>query len=148
MAWFEGTHTDTRQLDVPADRAAAHFADPKAILGATKGVESSTVEGGTIQFVLEEEDHGVVKFKGAYTCTYERVNDTTVRWSTSEGNLKQSGEATFTETDTGCTLEYSEKVELDLAIPDMMAPMARPVVGPMLAAEIKGFLDRMLSTLD
>lgn len=147
MAWFEGTHSETRQLDVPAEQAAAHFADPNAIVAATKGVESTTIDGGTIQFVMEEEDHGVVKFKGAYTCTYERVDDHTVRWSSSEGNLKQSGEATFTPTDSGCTVAYSEKVEIELGIPDMMAPMAKPLIGPMLAAEVKSYLDRLVSGL-
>lgn len=148
MAWFEGTHQETRTLDVPADRAAAHFADPAAIVAATKGVESHTVDGGTIQLVLEEEDHGVVKFKAAYDCTYERVDDHTVRWSSAEGNLKQSGEARFTPTDSGCELAYTEKVEIDLGIPDMMAPMAKPLIGPMLAQEIKGFVDRMIHRLE
>lgn len=148
MAWFEGKHTETRELDVPADVAAAHFADPQAVIAATKGIESAEVEGGTIRFVLAEEDHGVVKFKGAYTCTYERVDENTVRWSTSEGNLKQSGEATFTPSASGCSLDYTEKVEIELDVPTMMVPMAKPLIGPMLGNEVKGYLDRLLANLD
>ncbi|MEN0066946.1 MAG: SRPBCC family protein [Myxococcota bacterium] len=148
MAWMEGTHEETRTLPLPADVAAAHFANPERILAATKGLESHEVEGHTIHFILEEEDHGVVKFKADYRCTYT-LDGTTVRWApTGEGNLQQSGEATFTPNDDGgCTLHYQESLKIDLPVASMMAPMLKPLLGPLVAKEIAAYLDRIVGSL-
>lgn len=146
MAWMEGTHEETRTLTVPPEVAAAHFASLDAIVAATKGVESSTIDGTTIHFVLEEEDHGVAKFKADYRCTYEQ-DGLVVKWRPAGGNIEQSGSATFTATDEGCTVHYQESLRIDLPIPGMMAPVVRPLVGPLVAKEIKGYLDRITASL-
>ena len=148
MAWFEGTHEETRTLGVSPEVAAAHFADPAAILAATKNVESSSVNDGTIHFVLQEEDHGVAKFKADYRCTYA-CDGTTVTWSSPEGgNLKQSGTAVFSPAPGGCTVAYRETIALDLPVPSMMAGMVRPLIGPLLAKEVSSYVDRIVSSLD
>ncbi|MEO0605450.1 MAG: SRPBCC family protein [Myxococcota bacterium] len=147
MAWMEGTHEETRTLPLSADAAAAYFSDPASILAATKGLESSEVDGETIHFVLAEEDHGVVKFKADYRCTYTR-DGTTVKWGPQGGNLEQQGSATFTPDGDGqCTMQYSESLKIDLPVSSMMAPMLRPMLGPLVAKEIKGYLDRMVANL-
>jgi len=147
MAWMEGTHEETRTLPVSAEVAAAYFADPEAIVAATKGVERTEVDGATIHFVLEEEDHGVVKFKADYRCTYTRDGHT-VTWSSGDdGNLKQSGRAEFTDTDGGCTMAYAEKLEIDLPVPGMMKSMLQPMLGPLVGKEIAAYLDRMVAGL-
>lgn len=146
MAWMEGTYEETRSLPLSAEAAAAYFADPAAIVAATKAVEQTTVEGETIHFVLQEEDHGVVKFKPDYRCTYTREG-TTVRWNPSGGNIEQTGTATFTPKGDGCEVHYSESLRLDLPVSSMMTPMLRPLLGPVLAKEIKGYLDRMVANL-
>ena len=147
MPWFEGTHSETRDLDVPPDAARARFADPAAIVAATKNVESSELDGRTIHFVLAEEDYGVLKFKPDYRCTYELDGDT-LRWSTSEGNVDQSGEARFEARGAGTRLHYTERIKMNLDVPAMMAPMVQPVIGAVVASEIKGYLDRMLAPRD
>lgn len=147
MPWFEGTHSESRPLPLPPEAAVAHFADLEAIVAATKGVESSDVDGRTVHFSLEEEDHGVVKFKGDFRCTYE-ADGNTLRWATAEGaNVEQSGEARFVPASGGCTITYTETVRVDLGVPAMMAPMLKPMIGPVLAKEIKGYLDRMVDAL-
>ncbi|MBX2798115.1 MAG: SRPBCC family protein [Myxococcales bacterium] len=147
MPWFEGTHTETRALPVSPEVALAHFADLQAIRTATKGVESAEISQRTIHFVLQEEDYGVVKFKPEYRCTYQ-ADGGKLSWNTEEGaNLKQSGEATFTATDGGCEISYTETVQVELEVAAMMAPMLKPVVGPVLAKEVKGYLDRMIEGL-
>ncbi len=149
MAWFDGTYNARRELGVSAEAAAAHFADPAQIVAATKGVAKADVDGASIAFELEEEDYGVVSFKAVYTCTYTREG-TTVRWSTADGaNLKQSGTAAFTPTadGAGCTLEYTETVEVQVPIPAMMAPALKPMVAPMLEKEVEGYLERLLQAL-
>lgn len=146
MAWLEGTHQETRTLPVDAQTAAAHFADPTQIIAATKHVAESTVDGSTIHFVLEEEDHGVAKFKADYRCTYTR-DGLTVRWAPAGGNLEQSGTATFTPTEKGCSMQYQESLKIDIPVPGMMTAMLKPLVGPLVAKEIKAYLDRITTAL-
>jgi len=147
MPWFEGTHTETRSFDGPLATVRDHFANPEVILANTKGLESSSVEDGVIHFVMEEEDHGVVKFKGEFRCKYE-LDGNTLRWTTlSDGNMKQSGTAVFSEKDGGTSVDYSEKVEIDLGVPGMMAPMLKPVISALLGNEMKDYVKRMTAAL-
>ncbi len=146
MAWMEGSHEETRELPLSAEAAAAYFADPEKIAAATKSAERIDVEGATIHYVLQEEDHGVVKFKPDYRSTYT-LEGTTVSWEPSGGNIEQKGRATFTPSGDGCTMHYTETMRLDLPISNMMAPMVRPLLGPVLKKEIQSYLDRMVSGL-
>ncbi len=143
MPWFEGTHSESRQLDVAPEVARAHFSDLAAIVAATKGVASSSIDERTIHFVMEEEDHGVVKFQADFRCTYVLEGDT-VRWSTAEGNLQQSGQARLTASGQGAQLDYTETVKVDLDLPAMMAPMIKPVLAAVLAKEMKAYVERMV----
>ena len=148
MAWFEGTHTETRTIPGSVDAVRAHFADPAAIVANTEDLESSEVDGGTIHFVLKLQDHGVAKFKGDYRCTYA-VEDGVLTWSTAEGaNTRQSGKATFKDLGDGQTeLAYEETVAVDMEVAAMMAPMLKPVVSQVLAHAIKGYVKRMVAAL-
>ncbi|MCA9493182.1 MAG: hypothetical protein KC621_24795 [Myxococcales bacterium] len=147
MSWFEGTHTETLSLAVPAEVARAHFSDPAAIVAATKAVERSEIDGGRIHFVIAEENHGVVKFRADYTCTYA-VDGDTVRWSTDLGcNCQQSGTARIVEDGGGCTVIYSETIAVDLPVPKLMAAAVRPLVGPMVGKEIAAYLKRLVAAL-
>ena len=147
MSWFEGTHTEVRSLRVAPDVARAHFCDPHAIVAATKNVERSEVTGTTVRFVIAEENHGIVKFKADYTCTYTLSGDT-VTWSTAPGcNCRQSGSARIVAEADGCTLTYTETIAVDLPVPKLMAPAVRPLVGPMIASEIAAYLHRLATSL-
>lgn len=147
MPWFEGTHTETRSLTTDAVTALAHIQDPQNVINASKNVESAERNDNVVHFVLAEEDHGVVKFKGDYRCKYE-VLENGLRWTSLEGgNLDQSGEATIRATDTGCELAYTETVKIDLGVPGMMAPMLKPVIGPMMAMEVKDFVKRFVAPI-
>lgn len=147
MPWFEGTHTESRTIEGPLARVRDHFANPETIIANTKGLESSSIADGVIHFVMEEEDHGVVKFKGDLQCRYELDGDT-LRWTTvSDGNMKQSGRAVFRAEGEATVLDYSEKVEVDLGVPGMMAPMLKPVIGALLANEMKDYVKRMTKAL-
>lgn len=146
MPWFEGTHTETRALAASPAAALAHFAAPSAILAATKNVESSSVDGGVIHFVLKEEDHGVVKFKANYRCKYT-VDGNRLTWTTLEGNLQSSGEARFDADGAGSKMTYTETIKVDLGVPGMMAPMLQPMIGPMLAHEAKDYVKKMAGSL-
>lgn len=146
MAWFEGTHTETRTIAASPAAVLAHFADPAAILAQTKNLESSDVDGDVIHFVIKEEDHGVVKFKADYRCRYA-TGDDRVTWTAVDGNLLQSGEARVEADGAGSKLTYTETLKIDLGVPAMMAPMLQPMIGPMLAGEAKEYVKRMVAAL-
>ncbi len=149
MTWFEGSHSETVTVNADLARARAFFADPAAVVAQTKDVESSTIEGDTVRFVLKLQDHGVMKFQGRYGCRYFVADDKTVRWEpVGEGNTKQSGEAVFTAIPGGGTrVDYREEVAIDLDVPGLMAPMLKPIIGPMVAYEMKEYLRRMVAAL-
>lgn len=146
MAWFEGTHSETRDLDVSVEAAAAHFADTAAVVAASKDLESTTIDGDVIHFVLKEEDHGVMKFKGDYRCKYVR-DGSVVRWETLEGNLDQSGEARFEPAGDGCKMHYTETVKVDIEVPAMMRPVLKPVISALMTNGIKDFVKAMSKSL-
>jgi len=147
MAWFEGTHRDTFTVPSSLELTRGHFSDLATIVAHTEGLESHDIDGDTIHFVLALQDHGVVKFKGDYRCTYALEGDRLI-WKSAGGNTEQSGEARFQATDGGTQVDYTETVRVDLEVPGPMAMMLKPVMGPMLAHEIKGFVKRMTRSLE
>jgi len=146
MAWFEGTHTDSFTVPTDLDTTRRHFSDLPTIVAQTEGLESHSIDGGTVHFVLALQDHGVVKFKGDYKCTYVLDGDK-LEWTSAGGNTEQSGKIQFRAADSGTQVEYSETVRIDLDVASVMATMLKPVMGPMLAHEIKGFVKRMTKSL-
>ena len=146
MPWFEGTHTESRTVAKPIDAVRAACASPDRILANTKNIEASSVDDGVIHFVMKEEDHGVVKFKGEFRCRYT-LDGNTLRWETvGDGNMKQSGEATFSDDGGETKVDYTETVEVDLPVPGMMAPMLKPVISALLANEIKEYVKRVAAS--
>jgi len=146
MAWFEGTHSDTFTVQNTLEATRGHFSSLATIVAHTEGIESHQIDGDTVHFVLALQDHGVVKFKGDYRCTYVRDGDS-LRWHSAGGNTDQSGVIRFQATDAGTQVEYTETVKVDLEVATPMAMMLKPVMGPMLAHEIKGFVKRMTKSL-
>lgn len=148
MAWFEGTHAQSLVLDAGLDAAKAHFSSLAKIAANTGDLERHQIEGDILHFVLKAQDHaGVVKFQGDYRCRYTLDGDT-LRWGPAGGNVQQSGEARFKALPDGKTaLDYTETVKIDMDVPALMAPMLAPLIGPMLAHEIKGFVSRMVGSL-
>ena len=148
MAWFEGTHAQSLVLDAGLAAAKAHFADLQTIAANTGDLESHQVEGDVLHFVLKAQDHaGVVKFQGDYRCRYVLDGDV-LRWTAQGGNVEQSGEARFRALPDGKTaLDYTETVKVDMDVPALMAPMLAPLIGPMLAHEVKGYVGRMVASL-
>jgi hypothetical protein len=146
MPWFEGTHEETFVVARHIDVTKAHFADPATIAANTEHLERFEVQGDVVHFVLKLQDHGVVKFKADYSCRYQ-LEGSTVRWSSAGGNTDQSGEAHFRVVEDGTEVRYRETIKVDLDINAMMAPMLKPLMGPMLAHEIKEYVKRMKKAL-
>jgi len=146
VPWFEGSHEETFTVPTSLEVTKQHFADPDTIVAHTADVASHHIDGGLVHFVLAKQDHGVVQFQGDYKCRYVLDGDV-LRWTAEGGNTDQSGEATFTAADDGTEVAYREVVKVDLDVGKMMAPMLKPVMGPMIAHEIKEYLKRMRASL-
>ncbi len=146
MSWFEGTHSETFTVPADLEAAKAHFGDVNTIAAHTEHLASHTVDGDVVHFVLEEQNHQVVVFTGDFKCRYVFEGDTLV-WTSEGGNTDQSGKATFRAVDGGTEIDYAETVKVDLDVNAMMAPMLKPLMGPMIAYEIKEYLKRMRKAL-
>jgi hypothetical protein len=146
MTWFEGAHTETFTVPHDLETTRRHFSDPATIVRHTEGLQSHTIDGDVVHFVLAAQDHGVVKFAGDYRCRYTLDGDT-LRWEPAGGNTKQSGQATFRAVDGGTEVTYREDLEVDLDVNALMAPMLKLVMGPMLAHEAKEYVRRMVKAL-
>jgi len=146
MPWFEGSHEETFTVPTSLEVTKQHFADPATVVAHTEHVASHTIDDGLVHFVLELQDHGVVKFTGDYKCRYTLDGDT-LRWTAEGGNTDQSGEARFVAVASGTEVTYRETVKVDLDVGKMMAPMLKPVMGPMIGHEIKEYVKRMVKSL-
>ena len=146
MAWFEATHTDSFTVPADLDTTRTHFSDLATIVAQTEGLESHDINGDTVHFVLELQDHGVVKFKGDYKCTYALEGDE-LKWTSAGGNTLQSGKIVFKAASEGTQVDYTETVKVDLDVAMVMATMLKPVMGPLMVHEMKGFVKRMTKSL-
>ena len=94
----------------------------------------------------------MTKFQGTYTCRYTFPNDhTPLVWETlgTEGNIQASCTATFIANASGTTeIDYHGTLALDMKINKMMASMLKPVVGQMIAHEMKEYVKRMIAAAE
>ncbi len=147
MAWFEGTHTESRTLPHPKEAVRAHFSDLETIAKNTSDLESHSIDGDVLTMHMKEQNHGIVKFKGHVECRFSLEGDTLTWEAVGDTNLKQSGKATFTANGDGTDLDYTETIAIDLGIPKLMAGGLKPMIAPMLSKEVKDYVDRMAQSL-
>jgi len=150
MATFESTYTDTLTVRAPLGDAVAHFANLQTILAQTEDLETGTVDGDVVHFVLKAQEHtGIGTFKGDYRCRYVAEKEA-VRWDTvGEGNTRQSGSATFEVVDAITTeVTYTERIAIDMDVPKLMAPVLGQIISPMLKHALAGFAKRMVKALE
>ncbi len=149
MATFEGTYTDKLVVHADVNTARDHFANLETIVANTKDLEQADIDNDTIHFLLEAQEHtGIGTFQGKYSCRYA-VTDGVLSWeSVGDGNTRQSGRATFTAVDGGATeVDYTESIAIDMDVPKLMAPMLKPLIGPMLKHELSEYAKRMVKSL-
>src|SRR5687768_3604051 len=112
MARFEGTHSETLTIPRDLETTRRHFSDLPTIVAHTEGLQSHSIEGDVVHFVMVPQDHGVVKFEGDYRCRYVLEGDT-LRWSYAGGNMHQSGVASFRAVEGGTEVSYRETIEAE-----------------------------------
>lgn len=149
MADFTGTFDDTFDLGVDVATAVAHFANTDMIAAHYGILESfEKVGDDTLKLVLPQENHGIAKFKGAYTGVWSKT-DTVVEWTTvpGSGNLVSVGTATFTATPSGCRMAWKSSITITMDVNRFVAKAVKPIVGTFVAREMRAYVNRMMAAL-
>ena len=91
-------------------------------------------------------NNGISKFQGTYTCRYTFPDEQTLIWETvgDDGNIQAEGKATFKGSETGTEIDYHGKLAIEMKINKMMAGMLKPVIGQMIAHEMRAYVKRMI----
>jgi len=148
MATFHGDFRETFTTKASPTDARKTFGDLDTIIANYGALEhGDKVDDQTVKFLLKEQNHGVTKFQGQYTCRYTFPDEQTLVWETlsADGNIQAEGKATFSTTSDGQTeIDYHGKLSLEMKLNKMMAGMLKPVVGQMIAYEMKEYVKRMI----
>lgn len=150
MATFEGTYTDILTVPTSVGATREHFHNLAVIVANTKDLEKGEIIEDVVHFNLAAQDYpGIGTFEGRYACRYTVQASGTMTWEpVGEGNVRQSGSVSFEPDGNGGTrVNYSETVSIDMDVPAMMAPLLKPLIGPMLRHEIAEFAKRMVRAL-
>jgi hypothetical protein len=135
-------------VDVPADVAAAHFADLAAVAAAAVDAERTDVLGpGLLRWTLVRHEALGVVHQGVYTARYVR-DGTTVRWTTEgEGNMRSQGSAVFAPTAGGATLRYRHVLDIELPVGRLVLLALQPVAVPIARRGVAAWVRNMIATL-
>ena len=147
MPRFVSDFRETFTTSASAEVAHRAFGDLDVLIANYGDLERADKhDERTVEYLLKEANHGVTTFQGHYTCRYDYTDDHTVTWTTtSEGsNIVASGTARFTATPNGASIDYDARIELEMDIPRLMAPMLKPVISQVAAHEMKQFVKRMI----
>ncbi|MFT6234605.1 MAG: hypothetical protein ACJAZO_005128 [Myxococcota bacterium] len=149
MATFESTYTKTFTLPVDLDAAKKHFADLATVIANSNDVETATVDGDVVHFVMKAQEHvGIGTFQSDYHSKYT-LSGNVLTWApVGEGNTRQSGTATFVANGESTEVAYSETLSVDMSVPKLMAPMLKPLIGAILSHEMKEYTARMIKSIE
>jgi len=145
MAVFRGAYEETFTVDVPLEKAKAHFGKLELIGKNYDGVDRwEKVDDCTLRIVLKPQDALGVSFRGEHVCKY-RFGD---RESEPGGNMRSRGRTTFEAVGEGRTrVTHRDEIECDIEINRFLAKALQPVVGLGIERGVKAYLVRMRKAL-
>lgn len=151
MAWLEGTAEREFEVEAPADRVAAFFADPGQFEHCVPDLDNlEQIEEDVWQFTLEELSAKGVSFQGEYRVAYRRDGQEVV-WEPTDvdKNMKSEGRATVeTLGEERSRVVYEEKISVELPIPSLMTKVFNPIVSREVRKGIEEMLDCAKQTLE
>ena len=151
MARFSGEHQSVLVVKAPIARVAAGFSDLERIVRCYGVLErSERVDGETLRFWLQPKTQRGISFKGNYSCRYQLVTPSRLTWSTvGNGNMWSTGSALFEAVDAVRTrVTYAQKMEVEMELSRLLAPIASPIVGHEMREGIRAYLDRMVASIE
>ena len=147
MAIFHGDFHETFTTSASPLKARNTFGNLDTIITHYGELESGDkLDDNTVKFLLKEQNHGISKFQGTYTCRYTFPDEQTLVWETigSDGNIQAEGKAIFKAGSEGTEIDYHGKLAIEMNINKMMAGMLKPVVGQMINHEMRAYVKRMI----
>lgn len=151
MAIFHGDFHETFTTTASPLNARNTFGNLDTIIANYGDLEhGDKLDDNTVKFLLKEQNHGVTKFQGQYTCRYTFPNEGTLVWETisEDGNIQAEGTATFSAGADGTQIDYHGKLSIEMKLNKMMAGMLKPVVGQMIAHEMRAYVKRMITAAE
>lgn len=148
MAEMGGTLSEEFHTTAPPEQAAAWFADPVRIQAATEHLRRGSVEGDTIHFELEPQNHGVYTFEPTYGVCYTREGDTLTWAPSGPGNLVNRGRASFRASGSGTTISFTQTIGFELPVGRLAARLLSPVVGKLVVPSMRRYVQQMIAGLE
>ena len=150
MPQFSGEYEETFTVDVPLEKAKAHFANLDNVGRFYSGVDRwEIIDGHTLRIMLKPQSALGATFKGEHFCKYE-VEEKVIRWRSegSRGNMRSEGRAEFTAVDDRRTrIRYRDHLDIEMDINRFIAKAMGPLVKRDIAAGVKAFLVKMRESL-
>ncbi len=149
MTWFEGDYSEVFTVDVPLERAVAHFGDLEAIMRCYPDLERfEVVDDRTRDIVLVEERAVGVSFQGRYRCRWE-VGDDVITWrSIGGGNTETGGRCQMVALDDGRTrVDYHYFMKCDIDVNRLVGKAVAPFVRRDITRGGRSYLEAMRALL-
>lgn len=149
MAVFSGAYEETFTIDVPLDKARAHFSNLDNIGKNYDGVDRyEKVDDRTLSIHLVPQSAMGVTFKGRHICKYQ-LDDRQMSWtSDSSGNMRSRGYAKFKAVgDNRTSITYRDEIECDIEINRIVAKALAPIVRRDIEKGVRNYLKRMRDDL-
>jgi carbon monoxide dehydrogenase subunit G len=149
MAVFHGAYEETFTVDVPLEKAKAHFGKLELIGKNYDGVDRwEKVDDCTLRIMLKPQDALGVSFRGEHVCKYVFGDRETTWKSEPGGNMRSHGRTTFEPVGEGRTrITHRDEIECDIEINRFLAKALQPVVGLGIERGVKAYLARMRKAL-
>jgi len=145
MAVFRGAYEETFTVDVPLDKAKAHFADLDNIGKNYDGVDTyEKIDDKTLRIHLVPQAAMGVTFKGEHVCKYV-VAEREISWtSDAGGNMRSRGRAAFKAVgEKKTSITYRDEIEVEMDINRFLAKALQPIVRRDIEKGVKAYLERM-----
>ena len=145
MAVFHGAYEETFTVNVPLEKAKAHFSNLDNIGKNYDGVDTyEKVDDKTLHIHLIPQTAVGVTFKGEHVCKYQ-FSERELSWTSSPGgNMRSQGIAVFKpDGDNRTTIVYREKIECEMDINRLVGKALQPIVRRSIEKGVKVFLERM-----
>lgn len=145
MAVFRGAYEETFTVDVPLDKAKAHFADLDNIGKNYDGVDTyEKVDEKTLRIHLIPQTAMGVTFKGEHVCKYV-ITESEISWTSDPGgNMRSRGRAAFkAQGDKRTSIAYRDELEIEMDINRFLAKPLQPIVRRSIEKGVKAYIERM-----
>lgn len=144
MAKIAATEQRVLKVTTSPQQVYAFFSQPEQLSQAMDGVQSfEALEGNKIHWVLEEKRDQGICFQPNYVMELAGNGTSHVTWRTVAGNMGDDGEVWIEALpEGGSEIRYSQTVEPDLPITQLMARLLKPLVARELKKDVLRFLER------